>query len=228
MRILVTNDDGLQAPGLRALARAASAFGEVRVLAPSAERSAASHSVSIHRPLLAVPVPLEGFEAYGLDGTPADCVLLGVHLWPDTELVLSGVNAGSNLGHEIWHSGTVGAARQATLLGLPGVAFSAVRLGGQWPGSGDLELWAERVLRALLPAGPGTLHNVNIPPQPTALTWTDRVSDHYFLRLEVTPGAQRPAHRFQMVADPQPPVGTDTHAVLQRQVSIARLSNRLC
>lgn len=134
MRILVTNDDGIYSPGLWALAEAASQFGEVFVAAPDTEQSAAGHAITIAHPVRAYPHPslhAPHFPAYRVRGTPADCVALGLHLFGPVDLVLSGVNLGSNLGHEIWHSGTVAAAKQGYLFGLSAAAFS-VPLNGRF------------------------------------------------------------------------------------------------
>ena len=124
MRILVTNDDGIFSPGLLALAEVATRFGEVRVVAPDVEQSAMGHAITIQRPLQYHRAQLGPFEAYRVNGTPADCVALGLYHWDGADLVLSGINLGSNLGNEIWHSGTVAAARQAALLGVRAAAFS--------------------------------------------------------------------------------------------------------
>ena len=125
MRILVTNDDGVYSPGIAALAQVASRFGEVRVVAPDVEMSSASHSITASRPVAMKRTPLPAVEAYRVNGTPSDCVMLGTTLWQRVDLVLSGINIGTNLGNALWHSGTLAGAKQAALLGLRGVAFSA-------------------------------------------------------------------------------------------------------
>ena len=107
MRILVSNDDGIHSPGLAALARVASRFGNVRVVAPDVEQSSASHAITAARPLTyrrAAYIP--GIESWRVNGTPADCVALGVHNSDHVDIVLSGINQGVNLGNGIWHSGT--------------------------------------------------------------------------------------------------------------------------
>ena len=125
MRILVSNDDGIYSPGIACLARVAARFGEVRVVAPDVEQPSASHAVTASRPLTYRPTPQLGdVEAYRVNGTPADCVALGVYNWKDVDLVLSGINLGVNMGNGIWHSGTLAAAKQATLFGIRGIAFS--------------------------------------------------------------------------------------------------------
>ena len=148
MHILVTNDDGIYSPGLLALAEVASRFGQVRVVAPDAEQSAMGHAITIQRPLQYRRVQLGTFEAYQVNGTPADCVALGLYHWDGADLVLSGINLGSNLGHEIWHSGTVAAAKQAALLGVRAAAFSLV-LNREEPDFRALLPWVEQVIKLL-------------------------------------------------------------------------------
>jgi 5'-nucleotidase len=127
MRILITNDDGILAPGLVALAGELSQFAVVRVIAPEREQSASGHSITLHKPLRMDPVQLNGLdvEAYSCNGTPADCVILGVltsTLRPD--LVVSGINRGANLGEEVLYSGTVSAAMEGALQGFKSLAVS--------------------------------------------------------------------------------------------------------
>src|ERR687896_1493522 len=124
MRILIANDDGIYSPGIAALAEAASRFGDVRIVAPDVEQSSMGHAITASRPLSYRRTPIKGFEAYRVNGTPADCVALGTHHWEKVDVVLSGINLGTNLGNSVWHSGTLAAAKQAALLGLRGIAFS--------------------------------------------------------------------------------------------------------
>lgn len=127
MHILIANDDGIFAPGIRALAEAAEAAGHrVTVFAPEAQRSAASHAITLNRALHARPVAYGGMRAFGVDGTPADCVRLGLYLLRDDlpDCVLTGVNNGANRGAATVYSGTVGSAMEGSLCGVPGVAVS--------------------------------------------------------------------------------------------------------
>lgn len=168
MRVLVTNDDGYLAPGVRTLAAAARRLGTVHVVAPDREQSATSHSLTLHHPLR---VRDAGFGLV-VDGTPTDCVVLALgELLPERpDLVLSGVNHGANLGDDVLYSGTVAAAMEATILGLPAVAIS---LAGRDAATVVPE-WEETVGRLLerlvgerqFPAE--TLLNVNLPPVPPA------------------------------------------------------------
>ena len=124
MRILITNDDGIYSPGILSLAEVAAKLGDVRIVAPDVERPSAGASITALRPLSYKRTPIGGFEAYRVDGTPADCVALGAHNWDKVDVVLSGINLGSNLGNAVWHSGTLAGAKQAALLGIRGIAFS--------------------------------------------------------------------------------------------------------
>jgi 5'-nucleotidase len=175
MRILIANDDGIYSPGLAALAEVASRFGEVRIVAPDVEQSSMGHAITHSRPLAYRRTPqLRKFDAYRVNGTPADCVALGTFLWKDVDVVLSGINLGPNIGNGIWHSGTLAAAKQAALLGLRGIALSTPT-GKSEPDFARLDPWVERVLALLLPESSLRLVNVNFPPDPTGLCWT-RVS----------------------------------------------------
>src|SRR5207245_8527000 len=123
MRILITNDDGGYSPGIAALAQVAARFGEVRVVAPDVEMSSASHSITASRPVSYKRTPLPGLDAYRVNGTPGDCVMLGTTLWEKIDVVLSGINIGTNLGNAVGHSGTVARATQAALVGLRATAL---------------------------------------------------------------------------------------------------------
>lgn len=184
MRILIANDDGVYSPGIAALAHVASRFGEVRMVAPDVEMSSASHSISSNRPLsfkrTQLPTPIPGVEAYRVNGTPADCVTLGVTLWENVELVLSGINIGTNLGSAIWHSGTLAGAKQATLLGLRGIALSAPATETDQPDFEQLKPWAATVIEKLLEAPELCLVNVNFPARaPRGTVWTRQSVRHY-------------------------------------------------
>ena len=162
MRVLVTNDDGYQAIGIQVLARAARALGEVTIVAPDREQSATSHSLTLHYPLRVRSA--DGVMV--VDGTPTDCVVLAVGelLAERPDFVLSGVNHGANLGDDVLYSGTVAAAMEATILGIPSVALSYTGRDRD-----ELHRW-EDVLAGLLQQLIGrssfpkeTLFNVNLP-----------------------------------------------------------------
>ncbi|BCR05100.1 5'-nucleotidase SurE [Desulfuromonas versatilis] len=165
MLILVTNDDGILSPGIQVLAERLNDLGEVVVVAPDRERSAVGHSLTLHSPLRAEEVR-PGF--FAIDGTPTDCVNLGIHglLSVRPDLVVSGINRGGNLGDDITYSGTVAAAFEATLMGVP--AF-AVSLAGDsfskadFLPAADFALSLGRLVQdRQLP--PDTFLNVNVPP----------------------------------------------------------------
>src|SRR5919198_4205492 len=142
MRILIANDDGIYSPGIAVLAEAATKFGDVRIVAPDVEQSSAGHAITASRPLSYKHTPIGDFEAYRVNGTPADCVALGAYHWQRVDLVLSGINLGLNLGNSCWHSGTLAAAKQAALLGLRGVALS-MPVGDADPDFDALGGWVE-------------------------------------------------------------------------------------
>src|SRR5678810_824474 len=147
MRILVTNDDGVYSPGIAALAQVASRFGEVRIFAPDVEMSSASQSITASRPVNWKRTDIPGLDAYRVNGTPGDCVMLGTTLWEKVDVVLSGINLGTNLGNAVWHSGTLAGAKQAALLGMRGIAFSTP---GEQPKFETLKPWVASVLEMLL------------------------------------------------------------------------------
>jgi 5'-nucleotidase len=173
MRILVTNDDGIYSPGIAALAKVASRFGEVRVVAPDVEQSSMGHAITASRPLSykKSPIAFEGIDAYRVNGTPADCVALGQHLWEKTDVVLSGINMGPNLGNAMWHSGTLAAAKQAVLFGMKGIALSTPA-GETEPDFDLLDPYVEQALKLLLENPDLNLINVNFPQNPKGFRWT--------------------------------------------------------
>ncbi len=167
--LLLTNDDGVDAPGLEALETAAARFGPVRVVAPCGPMSGCGHRVTTDEP---IAVTHRGADRQAVAGTPADCVRLALHhLVPEFSWVLSGINAGGNLGTDVYHSGTVAAVREGVIHGRPGIAFSHYKARGRpidWPVAARR---AAAVLGRLLdtPWEPGTFWNVNLPhPEPGA------------------------------------------------------------
>lgn len=173
MKILITNDDGIYSPGIAALAQVALRFGEVRIVAPDVEQSSMGHAITHSRPLTykKSPITFEGIEAFRVNGTPADCVAIGLHMYPDTEVVLSGINMGPNLGNSMWHSGTLAAAKQAVLLGIKGIALSTP-VGQSEPDFDGLAAYVQESLALLLQDTQLGLYNVNFPPEPEGIKWT--------------------------------------------------------
>jgi 5'-nucleotidase len=166
MRILCTNDDGYMAGGLRALAEAAGTLGDVEVVAPDREQSATSHALTLHRPLR-YRRSTDG--VFVVDGTPTDCVIMAVNelLGYHPDVCLSGVNHGSNMGEDVLYSGTVAAAMEATVLGIPSVALSYT--GDDYE---SLDSWGptlESLLKQVITREafpPHTLLNINLPAVP--------------------------------------------------------------
>jgi len=173
-RIVLTNDDGIDAPGLAALERAAESLGgEVAVVAPEECHSGGGHRVTTHRP---VAVREVGPGRYAVAGTPADCTRLALAtIVPGAGIVLSGINAGGNLGVDIHHSGTVAAAREAALHGRRAVAASQYRGRSAAIDWDRAAAWLVRALEriALEPCGPGEFWNVNFPDLPGAVPWSE-------------------------------------------------------
>ncbi len=235
MRILVTNDDGIYAPGIWRLAKAAKEFGDVTVVAPDRQYSAMSHRITIEGTIEVREIsdfPVSGVRAYQVGGTPADCVKIAVEYLLDgrPELVLSGVNKGLNAGIDIMYSGTIAAAMEALLKGISAVAFSKVY-------DDDYSLVDDRlcdILRQVLaePAGKGKIWNVNFPagrPEDCkGVLWERTIAkaqvglDRYV--------AQREEGRSRTLVPERgrTPVceeGTDLYALFHGYISIGTVSN---
>ncbi|MCE5234538.1 MAG: 5'/3'-nucleotidase SurE [Clostridiaceae bacterium] len=167
MRILLSNDDGLFSPGIRALAEFFCAEHEVCMAAPDTERSGASHSFTFSSPLRMNEVRLDGLEnvpAYAISGTPVDCVKIGLAtLGAMPDLVISGINIGANLGTDTFYSGTVSAAMEAALLGIPAIAVSVCSF--QPKHLATAALAAQQAMAYLKNCG-SSLLNVNVPDLP--------------------------------------------------------------
>ncbi len=230
-RILVSNDDGIHAPGLKVLERVARSLSDdVWVVAPEAEQSGASHGLTLRRSLALHKV---GRQRYAVGGTPSDSVLMAVkHIMTDKapDLVLSGVNRGANLGEDIIYSGTVAAAREAALLGIRAIAFSQVRRDDvlEWK---TAETFAPGIIRKLYdaPWHKGVLMNVNFPPVPPGKVAGIAVAPQG-RRVEHTRivGMKDPAGRDMLWIGDFPtddPLEheTDLGAVLDRMVSVTPL-----
>lgn len=169
MRILLTNDDGVHSPGIRALAEALVGIAELLVVAPEAQQSASGHAITLHKPLRLneTRVGALEIEAYGSNGTPADCVILGVLAAPPRpDLVISGINAGANLGEEVLYSGTVSAAMEGLLHGIPAVAISVDEY--EEPRFEAAAAFARKLVQNwdFLPMCSDCLLNVNVPSLP--------------------------------------------------------------
>jgi 5'-nucleotidase len=224
MRILVANDDGIYSPGIAALARVAQRFGDVRVVAPDVEQSSAGHAITSSRPVRYRPTRIfSDFEAFRVNGTPADCVALGTYHWGNVDVVLSGINLGSNLGNATWHSGTLAAAKQAVLLGMRGIALSAP-ITDEAADFSVLDAWVERALRVLFEHETPQLVNVNFPRDPRGLRWTTQAVDHYDGKIVPdTDPMGREHYWFTVSPIERLREGTDLWAVAQGYVSLTPL-----
>ncbi|MCA9582092.1 MAG: 5'/3'-nucleotidase SurE [Myxococcales bacterium] len=164
--MLVSNDDGYDAAGIRALREAILPLGDVFVVAPEKEQSAKSHSLTLHRPLRRRVVS-PGVTA--IDGTPADCVYAALYhpdLLPRTpDLVVSGINHGPNLATDVHYSGTVAAAREAAVRGIPAIAFSTQAMDLLAENAAMARAMVERYFEAVVPEGAIPLFNVNFPKE---------------------------------------------------------------
>jgi 5'-nucleotidase len=229
MHIMVTNDDGIQAPGILALAVALRELGEVTVVAPDRERSAAGHSLTLHSPLRVFELR-EGF--YAVDGTPTDCVNMGIHtLLPfRPDLVVSGINHGANLGDDITYSGTVAAAMESTLMGIPAMAVSLASFNraGNFPAAAAVAVRVGRqVLANGLPAD--TFLNVNVPDCPEAEMnppLVTRQGKRSFVGKIVDKTDPR-GRKYYWIGSEEPDFndeeGTDFYALNRRHVSVTPL-----
>lgn len=160
--ILISNDDGVNSKGIIALALKLKTLGRVVVVAPDSQRSAASHSITLHRPLRVQKVRP---SAYAVDGTPTDCIMIALNeiMKERPDIIVSGINEGANVGDDVHYSGTVSAAIEGAILGIPSVAFSLVINGkGSFQAPSDFAAQiARKVIREGLPKG--VMLNVNIP-----------------------------------------------------------------
>ncbi|MBR4515173.1 MAG: 5'/3'-nucleotidase SurE [Lachnospiraceae bacterium] len=233
-RILITNDDGIKAEGLVRLASAALKYGEVWVVAPASERSAASHSIALRSPVDVYPVefPVQGVHAFSCSGTPADCVRVGsisvMTYKPD--VVLSGINFGYNTASDIQYSATVGAAFEAEFQGYRAIAFS------EGIGVHDVtDRYLDEILAELIDsdAGEGRIFNVNFPQctlEECGGVLRDRkvsrsmlYADGYKLLEKLPGGGMRYMvdGKYQEIAED----GTDLRAVLDGYVSVGVVNN---
>lgn len=240
MRVLLTNDDGISAPGLAALHAAAEHLGELHVVAPATVQSAMSHAVTFHRPMkvrrhrVAALGGGGSFEGTAVEGSPADCVKLAfTHLVPrPIDLVLSGINAGANIGINVIYSGTVAAAMEAGFLGVPSIALSlhigdARRTRWDQAAAHGREV-IDRILAG--PLRPHTVMNVNIPildddPTPRGLRVAPISTSPLFDRYEQSenPAGDQHYQASGGLAFVHTPDDTDVHALFDRWITLTPL-----
>ena len=231
-RILVTNDDGVQAPELAALAAALEGVGDVWVFAPDRQQSAVGHGVSLHRPLRVTKVKERWFM---VDGTPTDCVMLAVrHLMAGRpDVVISGINPGANLGDDVTYSGTVAGAYEGMLLGVPAFAVSNVSYKPSCIASAAA--FAGKLARYILTHGlpQDTMLNVNVPDLPY-----DRIEGVVVTRMgrrdyqdEIVERMDPRGVRYYWIGGAEPShvrePGTDFEAIEQNKISVTPLGRNL-
>jgi 5'-nucleotidase len=234
--ILVTNDDGIHAPGIFALWEAMSEIGEVAVVAPDTEKSAVGHAITISDPIRIQKVKRhDGFEGFAVKGTPADSVKIAVRALLDREpdIIISGINLGANVGTNVIYSGTVSAATEGTLLGIQSIAISLDSVTDEDFGSAKrvAKTVVRQVLANQLP--PGTLLNVNVPNLP----WerirgyqVTRQGNVYFRDWFESREDPRGRVYYWMtgeIVDPNSTEGVDSHALQNGYVSITPIHYQL-
>jgi len=228
MRILLSNDDGYLAPGLACLARALAPLAQVDVVAPERDRSGASNSLTLDRPLR-VRHGENGFMF--LDGTPTDCVHLAITglMQHEPDMVIAGINRGANLGDDVLYSGTVAAAMEGRFLGVPAVAVSLVgQLGQHFETAAEI---AVRLVRRLThePLPADTILNVNVPDVPMAAIAGFEATrlGHRHMAEPMIRAADPHGRPVYWVGAPGPEAdagpGTDFHAIRRQHVSITPL-----
>jgi 5'-nucleotidase len=237
--ILVSNDDGFSAQGIQALAKAMASLGQVVVVAPLTEQSTTSHSMTLGRPLRvhekpAIETEHGSIQVYAVDGTPTDCVYMAVnHILKNSRpnIVVSGINHGANVGNDVVYSGTVSAAMEAVLLGIPAVAFSLV-------GTHSLQfdksaLFANRFVSSLLqtPPGPGILMNVNIPKRVTQDGYAVTILGHHEYSAEVEERTDPRGLPYYWIGGNwsgyQDLPGTDCKAIADGHISVTPIEVRM-
>jgi len=192
-------------------------------MAPDVEQSSMGQAITSARPITykTSPIHFEGMEAYRVSGTPADCVALGVHLFDDIDIVLSGINIGANLGNSAWHSGTLSAARQAVLFGIRGIALS-VSVGEDEPDFDNLESYVVASLKEVMNESSMELLNINFPRNPEGeIVWTCQSVRHYdgkVVQQEDPMGREH--YWFTVFPIEEVEEGTDRWAVKQGMISI--------
>lgn len=233
-RIMITNDDGVNADGIMRLAKAVCSYGEVWIVAPDEQKSGASHSINLHTPIAVkeVAFPVDGVKAFAVSGSPADCVRIGVlNILPEKpDIVLSGINYGYNAGTDVMYSGTIGAAMEAVFQGIPSAAFSE----GTNDGYIITDLWLDKVLKEVMSLNLTTdsILNINFPtckPDELKGILRDRFvsksfiyKDHYICN-ELSDGTKTYMVEgdYQEIAEE----GSDLKALFDKYISIGYVRN---
>ncbi|HXF83317.1 MAG TPA: 5'/3'-nucleotidase SurE [bacterium] len=230
MRVLITNDDGISSPGIVALVQAFDGVAEVAVVAPEHERSATGHAITLHKPLRAVPAVIPGcrVRAWATNGTPADCVALGMLdlLAARPDVVVSGINVGPNMGRDLTYSGTVSGAMEGAIFGVPSIAVSIGAFRN--PVFSVAAAFAVELAQAILERGlpEDTLLNVNVPNLPAeqiaGVAITRQGTRRYVSRLEKRTDPRGRTY-YWLTGEPAPQEdeeGTDSWALARGQISV--------
>ena len=223
MKILITNDDGIYSPGILKLAEIASEFGDVRIVAPNVEQSSMGHAITATRPLSYKKTKVGNFDAFRVNGTPADCVSLGCFHWEKVDIVLSGINLGPNLGNSMWHSGTLAGAKQAALLGIKGIAFSTPTQSDEYDFE-KMSPYIRQVIEYLIQEDVPKLVNVNFPYAPEGIMWTRQSIRQYDgLVKPMDDPMGRSVYWITVVPLERAEEGTDRYAMEHNLVSMTPL-----
>lgn len=236
LRILVTNDDGVESPGLWHLAEAMATIGEVLLVAPKRDSSGAASSISVGRPLepQSMLSPIANVRAFVLDGTPADCVVTGLRRLSEgrrISIIASGINRGANVGNALVLSGTIGAAMQGHFRGLLSLAFNLDVLGSPDGDRWDTAARAARFVAQAVADGavpPGMFLNVNVPGIPweaiQGVRFTRAARSGYARLVEARDESGRVFHRTERRPDAaEEPPDTDIWALVHGYISITPL-----
>ena len=230
MRILLTNDDGINGPGLHALKKELDSLGEVFVIAPERPRSASGHAITLHKPLRIDKVDLpDGTRGWSTNGTPTDCVTLGLEVVMEgkADIVFSGINTGPNLGWDLTYSGTVSAAMEGAILGKPAIAVSVAGERGPWDFQPAAE-FSRRLAVTVLEHGleKWTLLNVNVPAVPgdqiAGVSITHQGRRQYVDRIDARKDPWgRPYYWLcGNIGEEEVDPGSDVHAILENRISV--------
>jgi len=230
MHILLTNDDGIEAPGLAAIYKELVKMGDVTVVAPEASRSGTSHSITFNRPIVCTKVQVNGlFTGFSIEGSPADCVKLAVMQLCDKpiDLLVAGINNGANAGINVYYSGTVAAAMEGVLLGIPSVATSVAA--EEKMDYDSAAGYCAQIIKGLMPIKPGVVVNINIPllsrGQPRGVKvvpQSNKAFDEYYIPQTNETGQTV----FQLAGQPHPleDPQADIVALMEGYVSITALA----
>ena len=226
MKILVTNDDGIDAPGIKILAKWAQKLGEVTVCAPKMQQSAKSHAINFHDHIEIQQIPyIDGVKAYVVDSTPVDCVRFATLGLDGSyyDLILSGVNKGFNIGEDILYSGTMGCIFEASLRGYKGIAFSTDPRDFAEATKRLDEIYDYFVQHDLL--SHNDIYNVNIPLNSKGIKWTKQGGVYFndeFVKIDDTHYHQQGYSMYELNHD----YTLDTDAVMNNYISVTPMSTR--